>query len=647
MEPLSNDLDEPPMEVSYNYAPVKTGVAQSSESSFSSISPLRTPKRRGARQENVLGRSSISPIKVPHHFYSAKYSPLPLSSPSRILPPKLSEIELKPPLPFHPFQGEVLGSETGLNQKGGKGSSNLSLVHSLKSQIFTLRQHVEELRSSESLIVGEQKMLIQQLQAVEPKRVKLLSQELDSFKGNFATLLEDQIEKIAEMQLGLNEVRRGCEGFSILKDDVSEVVDYESEILMSKKNISLLKSILERRTSALADEVDKLLKSEGIKVCKEKKMNLDKKGIDKHISTIYEDVQVKDMPPHVDTRTLAPVNESDVKPTRHEKETSHKKGEDFVSKDEREIGRRRSSEDTLNGFFQLEDPSTGGYETRALGNDGDIEIKTGDEEEESILPQLGVLEHLQRQIDTLQKEKEGEIGELRCALAHQNHVFSTRVVEIQMKIENYYFQQIRRHKIHDSRINYLEQDHRFPRKLMNPTFLDRSINTPRHSMGSPFAFGAKATDVVRHDNLSVEGFSASITEDVSDEVRIESQLSGSESSNIANQRTTDTTTTISAGESHQSMESLLADKDNEIERLQNQLAEAKRVIEDIELTLKTYNCNDECQPLLSSGIKGINPTESTQQKNLSWVKRRIAVLRRKNGGNKRKKSNIKYGHVSK
>ena len=667
MEAITKDPDEPPTEVSCNYNPMN--AAQSITSSISGSSPYRPT----LRQEATLECSPMQSSKDFHseHTYLANYPPLPPFSPTRILPSKKSRYTYPCP-PSMPIT-TPLGSGSGSNGKGNTGSNtNTALINSLRYQIISLRQHVEELSSSESLIVGEQKMLIQKLQAVEPKRVKFLLKELDASRSNFVNLLEGQIVKIAEMQLGLNKVRKDGEGNArvILEDEVSEIVDYEGEIQMSRKNIFLLRTILERRTSALMDEVDKL-KGIGVRGLTRIKGNgspetmnsgglVHEDEIDSPRNEVVngglyrrtQEGEYNRLPPTNDRDTGINTCVEDDACGEHVAcdEPKTMTNNLYISNDEGRNSSYQSFKDTLDGFLQVDDSPSISDQMSVMGyEDGggiSIDGDDGESEEDSTLQQL------EQHIDTLQKEKESEIGELRSALAQQNHLFHTRMFEMQMKIEHFQCQQIRKHGMHDTRINVLEQENEMLRKSINPVHHSFDLNASRQSMSSPF--GVSPDKTVQHDNLSDEGMSARVTEDTSVELNTESQTSEIDSSAGSgdgdNQQTVETVTIISTGPSNKSAESLtMAEKDRRIELLQNELGAAKRVIEDVESTLKAYGCNDESQPLLRrhcSRATSIDHDcqELQKRKTLSWVKRQIVVLKRK-GEAKRKKSNSKYDHV--
>lgn len=671
MEALPTDQDQPPKEVSYS----AMSTARSTTSSIGTGSPYMTPGKALPGRSNRERRnvpSSKSTNSANGSDYLGNCPPLPPFSPTRILPPKKSPMVRMQPPPYPPST-PITSPPSPSSGKQEKNDVNVTLIKSLQRQIYTLKQHVEELRSSESVIVGEQKMLIQQLQAVEPQRVKFLAEELNSTKHSFVDMLEEQIENIAEMQLGLNKVRKDsavCAGV-IFEDEVSEIVNYTEEIKTSQKNIAMLRSILDRRTSALVEEVNRLsiVMDIGGKMGG---MGVENEGGDNRDSTEIGVVYRVRSQRNTDLDTTP---ESQIDSPNEMKYTAQNRkigidasdiegmiAEDDVCKGARQNVQRNSIfRDTLEGYLDVDDSFSIGHvaSTRSDNTDRDKVVQQnheegyGDDSDEGSTSTFEQLEILQKQINSHQRVKEAEIGELRCALALQHKHFSARMIEMQMKIEQFHFQEARRQGINTSRINMLEGDRRMLWQSID-SIQRNDLNAS--SQANYNSLGTSGDNTVPHDNLCDETFYANITED-SPEGLMETQMSqtnySEHSSGSVNQQTVETDATSSSrtsGRSLLSEQALISEKDRQIEFLRNELKEAKKVIEHVEATLKTYENNDECQPLIkscsSSGTLNPKEREELQQEKLSWLKKRIGELKRKRK-HKRKKSCDKYNRVDK
>ncbi len=156
-----------------------------------------TPQSLGQKRNFDPSSSNVSVSSSPPKHESSSSNTKSVQLPS--------SISSHPPVPIAPKMNNLQSSST-LYQHNNYGD-NHTLVNTLKCKIFTLKQHIEELQSSEALIIGEQKMRIRKLEASEPLRVKELSEELQSLKRSYVDMLEGQIEDLAKIQIDINDVR--------------------------------------------------------------------------------------------------------------------------------------------------------------------------------------------------------------------------------------------------------------------------------------------------------------------------------------------------------------------------------------------------------------------------------------------------------
>ena len=146
-EAVSKQSDELPKEVSCNFNDMN--AAQSISSSVSGVSPCRTPLRRGtARTDCKGGVSSSGPSlhdsSPKNSEYLANFPPLPPFSPTRILPPKKSPFVPKLPYPYPPSTLPNILKTSASTGKENTDSGKNAMINSLRCQIFSLRQTVQE-----------------------------------------------------------------------------------------------------------------------------------------------------------------------------------------------------------------------------------------------------------------------------------------------------------------------------------------------------------------------------------------------------------------------------------------------------------------------------------------------------------------------
>jgi len=663
-----------------------------------------SPTRSSTRSSSSIGSSSLpslarSPASTSD--YLGNCPPLPPHSATRNQTQRSHS-------PTRNTQTQRGVRETG-TPEAARTRDSFTLIKSLQCQVFTLKSQLETFTSSEALVIGEQKILIRQLQAAEPFRVKDLTEQLTCLKRNFVSLLVEQIKRVSEIQLGINKVRMnggdsaGSKAM-MLDGERSKIEDYESEIQMCHGNIFMLRMMLERRSNALMDEVNKLLNG----------VSPDEEG-HSEATSIGKCEQREE-----DDRDTGNAQES---PTYYDVDEEQGSNDDAFFKDAVDDSCKVLS-------FGVCDEHTKNIDSRDE-EDTPYAIPfscddRGDDSEDT----QEQLEALQEQVAALQKGKDAEIGDLRCIIALQNKYYNSRIIEMQMKIEELHFQQMRKGGVNSTRIDALEEENKRIRESVD--FLSRIDESPKNSMYSPMTvkqalstdetvchgnlakagghveslasvsedstetetIGSQETDssqctnncdeqktkqalkntdeTVWHDNLAKAGGHveslASVSEDSTEAETIGSQeTDSSQCTNNCDKQKMNLTEITATGISHESdpdatqgggqekaertqftaMELLLAAKDSQITSLENELNRAKGILGDVASVLNAYGDNDECRPLIDglSRPRVSRIEEDYQQSNRktnSWLMKKVKVIKRKPKKNKKPAADDTY-----
>ncbi len=613
------------------------------------------------RQEQNIDPSSLSnasvsssPRKKESTSSSTEILPLPPSSPLSPVPiaPKMNNLQSTVPLyPHNASYGD-----------------NHTLINALKCKIFTLKQHIEELQSSEALIIGEQKMRIRKLEASEPLRVKELTEELRSLKRSFVDLLEGQIEELAKMQIDINDVRvmasdiRTCNGrdsssglvqdvkwSSFLKpkpvtdkmhscneilscgserrDDVpmeetnahgnqnstvgdhSEVIDYESEIRDAQKNVFILQKVLERRTAALRHEVDRLSgRSKAAKCPKKVKSSTESYLIDK-----------------ADRKHAVKVTPIDVSVgIFHEQ-------------------RNPPSISHTDGLFDAR--------VRFIDHNGVRHTLPVDEvhsdDDESEKPSTSKeIQKIQKELVDLKVSKESEIGELRCLIAMQNMHYASRIIASHVKIDEINTKQEYVEGATIMRLDELERETKRLKETISMSGSSESDDTLEimRCPGKTDLFQESRRDgTIQHANNSLRiTIAAPSTDQTEAKSTCQAKNEGNESTDSANSsiaKESIQSDQIESGHIIQrdiqrpdiveGLKALLDEKESHISHLENELSKANDAIKVVATALNTLENRNDSPSSAESTQNGIEEVKSSW-----WLK--VNVLKKKRKRSRRK-----------